>query len=316
MRCVKTLLAVGALCACVVRANAAGITGQIDMYGNAFLDSPLLGSATRVTAFANVAVGPLAPTGTFAAIPFGSVVDYTPFSWNPVSTLPISPLWSVLGRTFALDTMVVQQQNNNILSITGTGRLNAPGFDQTDGNWTFTIMSGSPASNFRFNFVSSTAVAPRSSRTLPATFVTTTSAQLNGFVDPKGLPTTIYFEYGPTTAYGTRTLAGEPSPVPQNISFRITRLAPNATYHYRIVATNASGVSRGEDILFSTTIPKPYDFHGRVLDPQGRPISAAIIEARTGDTLRASASTTTDGTYRLATLPEGIYDLQASKPAY
>ena len=36
-----------------------------------------------------------------------------------------------------------------------------------------------------------------------ATLVTTTSATLNGTVNPGGLATTYYFEYGTTTSYGT-----------------------------------------------------------------------------------------------------------------
>ena len=38
-----------------------------------------------------------------------------------------------------------------------------------------------------------------------ASSITTTSAQLNGSVNPNGSATTYYFEYGLTTAYGAAT---------------------------------------------------------------------------------------------------------------
>lgn len=42
--------------------------------------------------------------------------------------------------------------------------------------------------------------------TYSATAVTMTSAQFNGYVsDDGGLPTTVWFEYGPTTSYGYST---------------------------------------------------------------------------------------------------------------
>src|SRR5262245_49060556 len=47
--------------------------------------------------------------------------------------------------------------------------------------------------------------------TREATALGTNAMSLNGTVHPHGLPTTYYFEYGPTTAYGSRT-ASRPLP--------------------------------------------------------------------------------------------------------
>src|SRR5437763_7829381 len=87
--------------------------------------------------------------------------------------------------------------------------------------------------------------------------VTATSATLTGTVNPEGEATTYYFQYGTSTAYGSTT----PSPAANagsgtmnvNVSAAAGSLTPNITYHYRLVATNASGTSTGADHTFKTT---------------------------------------------------------------
>jgi hypothetical protein len=77
-------------------------------------------------------------------------------------------------------------------------------------------------------------------------------ATLNGRVMPGGLATSYWFEYGPTTAYGSTTAT-------QNIAagntitavtFALTGAAP--TTHYRLVAQNDSGTTRGINQTFMT----------------------------------------------------------------
>src|SRR5260370_40764507 len=46
------------------------------------------------------------------------------------------------------------------------------------------------------------ATGPPVVTTNPATNIASFSATLNGSLNPNGLPTTVYFEYGPTTSYG------------------------------------------------------------------------------------------------------------------
>jgi hypothetical protein len=84
--------------------------------------------------------------------------------------------------------------------------------------------------------------------------------KLEGEINPNGVETTYHFEYGTTTSYGTKV------PVPDaNIGegtssvpvFReVTGLAPNTTYHYRIVAENSKGTGTSQDRTF-TTAPNP-----------------------------------------------------------
>ncbi|HYH54491.1 MAG TPA: hypothetical protein VD761_10210 [Solirubrobacterales bacterium] len=100
-----------------------------------------------------------------------------------------------------------------------------------------------------------TSVAPLA-ETLTTSQRTATSAKLYGRINPNNSPTTYYFEYGETEAYGSK------KPIPdgdagggfgdQIVSTEISGLAPNTTYHYRIVAENDEGVSEGDDVVFTT----------------------------------------------------------------
>ncbi len=91
-------------------------------------------------------------------------------------------------------------------------------------------------------------------QTLPPTSVTTTAARLNGYLNPNGATATAYFDYGLTTAYGNATPFGNFGTTAQDVGFVLAGLSPNTTYHYRIVAANASGTSRGSDATI-TTLP-------------------------------------------------------------
>lgn len=90
-------------------------------------------------------------------------------------------------------------------------------------------------------------------QTLAANNITNITATLRAQVDPVGLPTSCYFEYGPSTAYGFRTPA---SPLTGSgavsVSNQIAGLAAGQTYHFRIVATTGTHVIRGEDQTFTT----------------------------------------------------------------
>jgi hypothetical protein len=90
-----------------------------------------------------------------------------------------------------------------------------------------------------------------------ATSITPTSATLNGTVNPEGQSTAYYFEYGTTTSYGSQTPAASAGSGTADVKVMpsVGSLTPNTTYHYRLVATNASGTTLGADVSFKT--PKP-----------------------------------------------------------
>jgi hypothetical protein len=103
------------------------------------------------------------------------------------------------------------------------------------------------------------------------------AANLAGTVDPNGQPTTYRFEYGTTTDYGssTPTVDAAAGDQPTPVSTRLSGLAAAATYHYRLVATNAAGTSYGGDQSFETLIPgvdlPPNAFTGPDGDQDGIP---------------------------------------------
>jgi hypothetical protein len=74
------------------------------------------------------------------------------------------------------------------------------------------------------------------------------SAVLEGSVDPRTLPTTYYFQYGPTTAYGSQsTPANLPAGATTKVKVSQTVTAILLGDHYRLVATNAAGTKDGHD---------------------------------------------------------------------
>ena len=75
------------------------------------------------------------------------------------------------------------------------------------------------------------------------------SATIAASIDPNGGATTYHFEWGRTRSYGSRSPdqsagAGDRG-VP--VSVQLTGLEPATRYHYRVVATNEAGTTRGRN---------------------------------------------------------------------
>ena len=89
-----------------------------------------------------------------------------------------------------------------------------------------------------------------------ATYIASYSATLKGTIDPHGLTTTVYFQYGTTISYGlTTAIQGKSGDAYENLAANISGLAASATYHFRIVATNSAGTRYGADRTFTTLSP-------------------------------------------------------------
>jgi len=91
-------------------------------------------------------------------------------------------------------------------------------------------------------------------RTDVATSVTASTASLAGTVNPYWTTASYYFEYGTTTAYGSKTAqqSAGAAPLPARVGAPISGLAPGTTYHYRLVTSNSFGTRLGEDRAFTT----------------------------------------------------------------
>ena len=100
-------------------------------------------------------------------------------------------------------------------------------------------------------FTTSTATGPPIVTTNPATNVATSSAKLNGSVDPHGLTTRVYFQYGPNYGHST-PMQSQTGNTFRNINADINGLSRHTTYHFRIVATNSVGTRYGSDRTFTT----------------------------------------------------------------
>lgn len=116
--------------------------------------------------------------------------------------------------------------------------------------------------------------------TLAASSVGTTTATLNGLVNPNDYTTTVTFRYGTTPAYGT-TVTATQSPVTGNaatpVTFDLTGLTMNTVYHYQVVGVNAAGTVYGANMTFTTgTIPTV--------------TTLAVTQANSGVTLRGTVS--------------------------
>ena len=81
------------------------------------------------------------------------------------------------------------------------------------------------------------------------------SARLQGRVNPMGVPTYFWFEYGTDEAYGSKTevrYAGLEQ-TPRTVFETVTELGSGTTYYYRTAAVNGSGTGHGDPVKFSTT---------------------------------------------------------------
>ena len=100
-------------------------------------------------------------------------------------------------------------------------------------------------------------VAPPSVIGVSAGTITTTTATIAASVNPNVQDTTVVVNYGRTQSYGSSTppqdLGAGNAPVPFTAS--IAGLAPDTTYHFQVVATNADGRTVSSDGVFTTLPP-------------------------------------------------------------
>ncbi|HLM87131.1 MAG TPA: fibronectin type III domain-containing protein [Solirubrobacteraceae bacterium] len=94
--------------------------------------------------------------------------------------------------------------------------------------------------------------------TLGTSEVTSSTAVLTAAVDPHGAePVACVFEYGTALPYTQSSPCAQlpaASGGRQVVSAQLTGLAPNTTYHYRIIATSPAGAGVGGEETFATAI--------------------------------------------------------------
>jgi len=149
--------------------------------------------------------------------------------------------------------------------------------------------------------------------------VTGDSAKLQAEVNPRGLPSTARFEYGPCTT--PSTCASSPFPVsmpavPAGSEFVVATispvnlqgLAPNTIYHYRVVAENHKGMAEAEGTFTTQAsgalslidgraweMVSPPDKQGALILPLNNDLQPSVIEASaSGGTISYLTNTPTE----------------------
>jgi hypothetical protein len=136
---------------------------------------------------------------------------------------------------------------------------------------------------------------PPTLTTTTASGISTTGATLNGIVNANNMATATIFEYGLSTSYGL-TVTADQSPVSGMTDTAVTGalsgLAPNTTYHYRVVGTNIAGTTYGADMAFTTVAAWPLSVtkEGRgdgtvVSDPEGIDCGSDCLETYAHNTV-------------------------------
>lgn len=218
-------------------------TGQVDQFGPAIsVNQPTvaIGSVTGVTSSTATFNGTVNPQGTT------SLSDTT---WH-----------------FEYSTDGGNSWTSTTGGNAGTGTSDVPVSDQVtsflpDQSVQVRLVATNGAATVTSSVVSftTTAVAPDAT-TQPAEDVATTHASLQGFIDAHNAPTTYWFEWGTTTAYGHSEPAGQNGDAGSDnlleaFANPIYGLRPGTTYHYRLVARNVAGTMTGADQSFTTTTP-------------------------------------------------------------
>jgi hypothetical protein len=275
-----------------VNTNAMNLLGWTTAYANTTNTAPVISNTGVITWTPSESQGPgVYAITTVAAdngIPQESATNSFNVTVNESNTPPvflgtppnqtIPAMTTLIVTNAATDSDIPPNPLTYTLSTTVVGP-NLPVIDSTTGVITWTPTTAQAGNTYTFTTVVSdsslfainaTSLSATNSFTVnviitaapfaftqPATAVTGTNAQLNGMATANGLPSTAWFQWGTSTAYGNQT-----SPVGIGTSFNvvytpslISGLLPNVPYHFQLVVSNSLGVTYGFDqILDEATV--------------------------------------------------------------
>jgi len=162
-----------------------------------------------------------------------------------------------------------------------------------------------------------------------ASGVSASGATVSGSVNPNGSATSVWFEYGTSSAYGSPTAVQSVGSGSSSVSVQavLWGLQPSTVYHFRLVGTSAAGTSQGADATFTTSTPvvvtppavttdAPHvqktkvQFRG-VINPNG---DATTYFFRYGATT-AYGSQTSTGTLAAGTTPVSVTSMSSRLPS-
>ena len=202
----------------------------------------------------------------------GATTSIGAYSNIPVAVPTITGISPTSGPTAGGTTVVITGTNLTGATAVSFGATSATGYTVNSDTQitatspagsagtvdvTVTTTGGTSATSSSDQF---TYIAPPSATTNAATSVTSTGATLNGTINANGSSTTVTFEYGLTTGYGTSVTAVE-SPVTgssaTSVSKAITGLSSSTNYHFRVKGVNGGGTTSGLDQSFNTSVGTP-----------------------------------------------------------
>ena len=250
------------------------------------------------------------PPGSYGGklvVPDEIIVDYVRVWQHPKPPTAATGGWSNLGATQATVNGTINPNGAETDYLFEYGETTAYGHYSSDGklgvgwngtpvNETLAGLAEGTTYHYRLVASNSQGAAPNGSdgtftteqrptvTTNAASSIAEGQATLNGTVNPHGLETEYYFQYGETTFYGEMTpeIGGGAGSSTEPVSATPTNLRPATIYHYRLVATSAAGTSYGPDETFRTVAaPSMMVANGKV-------------EAITGDIHSSLYRTTSD----------------------
>jgi len=142
------------------------------------------------------------------------------------------------------------------LDTTGTATFTTSSFSLGSHNITASYPDTGILSGSTSPVLVQTVIASPTAITDSASLIATTTATLDGTVNDNGAVTTVNFDYGLTTTYGS-SISGGVVAVGAGatpVSAAISGLTCNTTYHFRVTASNSAGSASGTDATF-TTVP-------------------------------------------------------------
>jgi hypothetical protein len=88
-----------------------------------------------------------------------------------------------------------------------------------------------------------------------ASSISTSNSTLNGYVNPNGASTSVWFQYGTSNSFGSTSTSASVGSGNSQLSYSISvsGLSGNTTYYFRSVANNSFGTVYGNTLSFTTT---------------------------------------------------------------